>query len=601
MPAVPSEDVVLLDGYAAIRCPVKVHNQFDPTLDLLGTSTGDVHDTAEHQAALFEARELVSTVMDELATRPGAVDLRGMDDRTDRLAATGAAREDAATVIIAPALPDDPAGGRCGAPHLLVRARPAADGGAGYLPVQIHHHRMLERHNRSMIVHASPISTPLVRDRLGLLDARLRAGRDEDLIHLAHYWRMLEAVGWTPTTGPRAGLIGTDEVVRTIASRHHFEPTAALRVAGGHGPNTVHAIVWVDLLAKQIRTFSRTAAKGWKTRSALERHDHEHAFRLKVARTARDRRGVEGDPTPMVRPIRIKECTHCPWWAVCAPTMGPDDLSRSIDKSPLDVREITVLRSLGISSVTDLVNADLDTLLDRYLPEVTHRDGAENRLRLAARRARLMAQGLELERIDETPMRLPHTEVEIDWDIEAATGDRIYLWGFWVRHRSQDPGQGRYVWFGRFEEMTEQIENSVAIEAMTWLNDMLDTHPDARVYHYSDYEMVHLRKVARSSQDPQVMRALDRLRRSHVDLFSTMRRHWFGAHGLGLKAVASATAGFEWRDDEPGGLNSQTWFRQAVESTDPMTRRACIQRILDYNEDDVRATAALRDWLRAQD
>ena len=599
MSAVPPEDI-LLDGYAAIRCPVKVHNQFDPTIELPGTTTLAVNDTAEHQAALFEARELVATVMDELAASPQAVDLRGIEDPAERLAATDQARREAAGVIIAPALPDDPIGGRRGSPHLLVRARPAADGGAGYFPVLIRHHRVLERHNRSMVVYASPVTTPLVVDRGGLLDTRLRAGNDEDLIHLAHYWRMLEAIGWTPMTGPRAGLIGTDEVSRTISPRHQADGASALRLAASHGNNTVHAIVWVDLLAKQIRTFSRTAAKGWKTRSPLERHDHEHAFRLKVARTAR-RRGTADDPPPMVRPIRVKECTHCPWWAVCAPAMGDDDLSRSIDKSPLDVREITVLRSLGISSVTDLVNADLDALMERYLPEVTHRDGAESRLRLAARRARLMAQGLELERIDDSPMRLPHSEVEIDWDIEAATGDRIYLWGFWVRDLSRDNDRGRYVWFGRFEEMTEQIENSVAIEAMTWLNDMLDTHPDARVYHYSDYEMVHLRKVARSSQDPQVLRAMERLRKAHVDLFSTMRKHWFGAHGLGLKAVATAAAGFEWRDDDPGGLNSQSWFREAVESDDPAKRRASIQRILDYNEDDVRATAALRDWLRAQD
>ena len=34
-------------------------------------------------------------------------------------------------------------------------------------------------------------------------------------------------------------------------------------------------------------------------------------------------------------------------------------------------------------------------------------------------------------------------------------------------------------------------------------------------------------------------------------------------HGLGLKLIAGH-AGFRWRDDDPGGLNSQTWFADAV-------------------------------------
>ena len=42
-----------------------------------------------------------------------------------------------------------------------------------------------------------------------------------------------------------------------------------------------------------------------------------------------------------------------------------------------------------------------------------------------------------------------------------------------------------------------------------------------------------------------------------VDLFTLVRAHFFGTNGLGLKTVAHAGAGFSWRDDDPGGLNSQ--------------------------------------------
>ena len=76
-----------------------------------------------------------------------------------------------------------------------------------------------------------------------------------------------------------------------------------------------------------------------------------------------------------------------------------------------------------------------------------------------------------------------------------------------------------------------------------------------------------------------------------------VKEHWFGVHGLGLKLIAGH-AGFRWRDDDPGGLNSQTWFADAVHAPDAGMREAARQRVLDYNEDDVRATAHLRAWLR---
>ena len=84
-----------------------------------------------------------------------------------------------------------------------------------------------------------------------------------------------------------------------------------------------------------------------------------------------------------------------------------------------------------------------------------------------------------------------------------------------------------------------------------------------------------------------------------VDLYEVVRSHFFGAAGLGLKPIAQH-AGFRWRDDDPGGLNSQAWFAEAVHDPDPAVRSRARQRVLDYNEDDVRATHALTAWLRSR-
>jgi len=64
---------------------------------------------------------------------------------------------------------------------------------------------------------------------------------------------------------------------------------------------------------------------------------------------------------------------------------------------------------------------------------------------------------------------------------------------------------------------------------------------------------------------------------------------------LGLKQLA-ASAGFQWRDVNPSGEASMLWYEVATraDNSEAATSR---QRILDYNEDDCRATKSLRDWL----
>lgn len=66
---------------------------------------------------------------------------------------------------------------------------------------------------------------------------------------------------------------------------------------------------------------------------------------------------------------------------------------------------------------------------------------------------------------------------------------------------------------------------------------------------------------------------------------------------LGLKVLARA-AGFDWRDENPSGEASMRWFEAAREGGDAESDAdTWRQRILQYNEDDCRATQALRDWL----
>jgi predicted RecB family nuclease len=306
-----------------------------------------------------------------------------------------------------------------------------------------------------------------------------------------------------------------------------------------------------------------------------------------------------------VLPIVVDECARCQWWQTCLPQLHTDDVSLRVDKGRLDVREISTLRRNKIHTITDLVDADLDALLEVYLPEVQHRAGAEARLRTAARRARMIVHDIVLERITDGPIDLPPAELEIDFDIETTAGGLVYLWGFLIN----DGGRPHYRAFSTFSDLDHDAERALAVEALGWLRDVVTGSSSVLIYHYSAFELAAIERLAKDP-DPVLdwARTLARTspeqvhddRVGFVDLLEVVKEHYFGADGLGLKVVARAGGGFAWRDDDPGGLNSQLWFAEAVSGETAAQRDAARQRVLDYNEDDVRATAAVRTWLRSQ-
>ena len=568
----------VLDEYAARSCPVKTQNLFLPGLSQPEPVDESLQELFNGGQAFTQ--QMLGRVVDILGDQ--AVDCRPWRDQPwpAQVEAAQKAFTAGAPVVVAGALPLDLAGHRSGRADLWLRGPDTAQGRPGYHPAMVKFHRVLERITpgpNHVPIPVSTLATPWLKDAHRIPGTILRlSGREPDLLQLAHYWRLLEAAGLAADASPYGAIIATDTV-------KHLQ----------------HPVVWVRLDQKLIRTFSRTAAAGWTRRSPLERYDHEHGFRVRVAGIALRQRGEPDDPPLAVTPIRIRECDRCLWWQVCRPQLGDDDLSLRIAKSPLDVREIAVLRRLRVATLADLAAVDLEQLLPRYLPEVGHRPGGEERIRVAAHRARLMVAGMELERVTEQRAELPVADLEIDLDIEASAEDRVYLWGFLVTHTggSESPC---YVNFSEFAPLSERRERDLAERALSWLRTLVTgTDGSVRVYHYSSHEVLRIQRLAQLCARPALVWAAKLTREVFVDLFEVVRQHYFGAYGLGLKRVAQAGPGFSWRDDDPGGLNSQTWFAEAIQADSPEARAETRRRILEYNEDDVRATYALRQWLRS--
>jgi predicted RecB family nuclease len=558
----------LLGGYAAKQCARRVHNDFDLTIPRVEWEPPPVLQARFDAGLAFEA-DVFGRLQAALGDR--CVDLSGTGGKPAAIAATVAAMDAGVELILGGWLPDDPIGGRTGKPDLLIRVD--ADGsGSGYIPGDVKGHKVTKA-VKSKSLRWSRLSDPAV-----LLTAPGRAeevsSRFDDFSQLAHYSRMLEACGRHPIGSPHLGvIIGTDLLTDLDESGL--------------------VLVWHDLDEPQFKTFSRSAPKGAKSRSATERYDHEHDFRVRIAETAQARTGAPDDPAPLVVPVFQEECESCPWYDWCLDDLGPGTASVDITSGRLDRREWIALDALGVHTTADLAAVDVadQAWLTRYVSEVTHRPDAVARLDVAVQRAAMVRNGEELRRITTGPLAVPAADVEIDLDIEWDAEDHVYLWGARLRH----PGakDATYHPFVTWDPITVDTEQALAEQFLAWLQTQIEAGvTDGRsilVFHYANPEPRYLTKILGADRVADVLLHF-------VDLLPLMRTHFLGAHGLSIKQAAPAF-GFAWRDEDPGGLQAQLWLDE-VRAAEDQTRRAALEaRILNYNEDDVTATAALRDGL----
>ena len=557
-----SDKPILLGGYAAKRCPVRTHNDFAPLVPV-----PEWVPSPELQADFDAGRQFEAEVFAELARiNPGTAELIDPALRkAGAIAKTLAAMESGVPLVLGGWLPDDPTGGRTGRPDILVKV------GGGYLPADVKHHNTLQAAKKATKPVSSLVRPDIWWDAPG---CTATSHHYEDGLQLAHYTRMLQACGFHP---------GPDRLFGAIIG------TSTVAVSG---PDRELVFVWHDLSKPTRPTFSRS--RGKVVRSVLERYDHEHDFRVKVAATAAHITGGADDPEPLVVPIGQRECGLCPYVLWCAEQMGPDDASAAITRDRLDTREWQALRRMGIGTTSALADLEPEdpAFFDEYYPEVTHygREQALKRLYAAVRQARMICDGVDFQPIAGTPVEVPSAHVEIDFDIEWDTAGRIYQWGLRVRD-GQDDATARYEPVVSFKPLDDEGELALAERAAALIGQLrAEAEASGRtvaVYHWSHVEVSKTRKF------DCVAAALGGIT---VDLLTWFMGTFHVRGEASIKAVAQLF-GFTWAVDDPGGRLSMSKIEIArgggADAAE--ARRWC----LDYNESDVAAQAVIRDGLRA--
>ncbi len=290
-------------------------------------------------------------------------------------------------------------------------------------------------------------------------------------------------------------------------------------------------------------------------------------------------------------PLRLgSKCKHTPWYKECIRSAEEaNDICLVYD---LDPRAAEALRAQGIRTVTDAAAMDV-----ARLPKIPHAPVHE------LERIKLQAQALVNKRLHWLkPPEMPEAPLELYFDIE---GDPLlaveYLFGFWI---VGDPTR-QYAKIGKVRDNGEEgyfvyfLAEKPEDEPRMW-NDFLrwtDLLPKTgfAVYHFADYERSRTKNLAERYGDSPGFR---RFFKRYADLSKVVQDSViFPLYFYSIKNIAkSPFLSYKWRHENSGGAQSVFWYEDWLEKGD----RAILEKIVDYNEDDVVATRALHVWLRKE-
>jgi predicted RecB family nuclease len=409
-------------------------------------------------------------------------------------------------------------------------------------------------------------------------------------------------------------------------------------------------VVWYDLDALLVDAPEHIASSPIGPLSPMVRYDLEFAHRSAVAAAAEAHR-LDESVALLAEPIVCSNCDLCRWREWCGERLeeaadlslisgigvarrrlykseGVDDLHglaaldwraaelarRDVDLMDLGVKACDLGESTRLDSLIPRRKKQLDDLTALGVVTVADLDELDQRtIDLCEGGASNLAGHIELARArvgsspayrkrDVERVEVARGDVEVDVDMES-TNDGCYLWGALLTDRRVPGSPSTHVAFASWDADLEAGELVAFEDFWSWFSGVRDrAHAEGatfRAYCYS-----------RSAEQRQMTRLADRLglrdevdeflaSDEWVDLYDVVKAQLVTGRSMGLKVVAPL-AGFEWRFDDAGGTLAMVKYDQAVDDdaeADAVGRANAQQWILDYNEDDVRATAALRGWL----
>lgn len=281
-------------------------------------------------------------------------------------------------------------------------------------------------------------------------------------------------------------------------------------------------------------------------------------------------------------------CKLCHWYSACLADLESRDDLTLLPELGRSKRDVMVTR---IPTITDLAAIDVGGFINEKKKTPFKGIGPDSLIKFHARAKLARTKGAKPYLT--APVTLPATEVELFFDIEVdPMRDVCYLHGFVERRGGNNDTERYHAFFSDAASATE--EERAFTDAWGFIQ---DRRPCA-IYYYSKYERTIWRKLR--EKYPTVCSAADIEAlfdpAQAIDLYYDVVKkatEW-PTRDHSIKTLAKYL-GFNWRDTHPSGAASIEWFNRWIETGDAAVK----QRILDYNEDDCRATRVLLDGIRA--
>ena len=281
--------------------------------------------------------------------------------------------------------------------------------------------------------------------------------------------------------------------------------------------------------------------------------------------------------------ISRQKCSLCHWYSSChAIALADQHISLLPGVTPSRYRD---LQALGVTTMESLAQSTIG-LLEPVVGSEIAVDLVQQAQSIVQNRAMLRQRNWEE---TETSQLFTHTDtlptapVELYFDIEAESELKVdYLLGVLVIDNRTHT-----------EIFHPLLAANPINEPLIWQQflELVSLYPDAPIFHFSDYEVETVKRLANLYQtpQPQLLLLLSRLVDVHRYVMNTAT---LPVESYSLKHLAR-WIGFEWRDSGITGSQCVCLYNDWLETGN----RSILDVILRYNEDDCRATYHLKSWL----
>ena len=284
-------------------------------------------------------------------------------------------------------------------------------------------------------------------------------------------------------------------------------------------------------------------------------------------------------------PALSSSCSLCPWYESCTKWVKSTDDMTGVFYLGRANRD-RIKEELGIFTIEDLQNIDIEALLEEKKKDKNFLKGIAEKMLQHFKQRSLILKKVK-KPVLYNPIKFPNVSYELFFDIEDdPTQEFVYLHGVYERSEHGE----RFVPFVA-KGVNPQSEKEAWAEFWEYIRSLPEN--DYAVYYYSQHEKTTYKRLQKMYPDVISMEeVLDFYEQDNViDLYKIVSQNTdWPTSSYGLKALAKY-CGFSWRDKTPSGALSIQWYNEYVKTGD----ESILSRILDYNEDDCKATMVVKD------